>query len=85
MFVSLYDIAFLKCRLLILKRLIFWRLLNFGDIGGKGKERKNVSPPILNTVLNRGTDKMESPDSISDIFFTIHETIHCDIGLESPP
>ena len=28
--------------------------------------------------------KMEIPLSIWDIFFTIHETIHCGILLESP-
>ena len=34
--------------------------LYFGDIGCKGKECENISPPILNAELNRGSDKMEN-------------------------
>ena len=53
-----------KSQRLILLNTYIWRLLNFGDIGGWGKERENITPPILYAKLNRDSDKMVNPMSI---------------------
>ena len=44
--------------------------------------RENLSLPILNAELTRGSDKMEKLNDVLSIPF--HEIIRCGIQLESP-